>query len=202
MEEPPLQPVALEKYKETRASLTDPNDGGRNEFDPSAYGFPPGAARSMMMPFPFEIVQPPNQVYILFEFDSGIRRIYTDGRKPRRIGPHLDGTFDRHVGGRYAGRGHGLASGRSLAGSRRDPSQRRSAHRRAVPAIEPRHAGSRVSVRGPQSLYEALGREESLHVADDENGRIRSLRGTLGNGRDSREDSGRPVETVFDRVVP
>jgi hypothetical protein len=100
MEEPPLQPWAFEKYKETRAGLTDPNDGGRNEFDPSAFCFPPGAARSMMMPFAFEIVQRPDQVYILFEFDSGIRRIYTDGRKHAE---ELDPAWMGHSTGKWEG---------------------------------------------------------------------------------------------------
>jgi hypothetical protein len=34
----------------------------------------------MLMPYPFEIVQHSQRVYILFEYGSGVRRIYTDGR--------------------------------------------------------------------------------------------------------------------------
>ena len=80
MEEPPLQPWALEKYRAAREGVTDPNQGGRNELDPSYFCFPPGAARSMIMPFAFEIVERPDVVYLLFELNSGTRRIYTDGR--------------------------------------------------------------------------------------------------------------------------
>jgi hypothetical protein len=79
-EEPPLQPWALEKYRAAREGVTDPNQGGRNELDPSYFCFPPGAARSMIMPFAFEIVERPNVVYMLFELNSGTRRIYLDGR--------------------------------------------------------------------------------------------------------------------------
>jgi len=76
MAEPPLQPWALEKYQGAREGITDPNEGGHDQLDPSYYCFPPGAARSMIMPFPWEIVQTPEVVYILFEFNSGTRRIY------------------------------------------------------------------------------------------------------------------------------
>ncbi|MBF8305032.1 MAG: hypothetical protein HW398_220, partial [Acidobacteria bacterium] len=76
MEEPPLQPWALEKYRAAREGVTDPNQGGRNELDPSYFCFPPGAARSMIMPFAFEIVERPDVVYMLFELNSGTRRIY------------------------------------------------------------------------------------------------------------------------------
>lgn len=55
--------------------------------DPNTYCFPPGATRSMLMPYPFEIVVHPDQVYILFEYGSGIRRIYTDGRARLQGGP-------------------------------------------------------------------------------------------------------------------
>ena len=78
---PPLQPWALEKYRANRAGLPDSYDGALDQMDPNTYCFPPGAPRSMLMPYPFEIVQRPDQVYILFEYGSGVRRIYTDGRK-------------------------------------------------------------------------------------------------------------------------
>jgi hypothetical protein len=78
---PPLQPAAMEQYKANRAGLTDPNAHGLDELDPSTYCFPPGAPRSMVMPYPFEIVQSADAIYILFEYGSGIRKIYTDGRK-------------------------------------------------------------------------------------------------------------------------
>jgi len=78
---PPLQPDAMTKYQANRKGLTSLNDKGLDELDPLTYCFPPGVPRSMIMPYPFEIVQRPEVVYILFEFGSEIRRIYTDGRK-------------------------------------------------------------------------------------------------------------------------
>jgi hypothetical protein len=78
---PPLQPWALEKYRAARKGIEDPNEGGLDELDPDHYCFPPGAARSMIMPFPFEIVQTPEVVYLLFEFNSGTRRIYLDQKE-------------------------------------------------------------------------------------------------------------------------
>ena len=78
-EDPPLQAWALEQFKANRAGLSPGFDGALDTMDPNTYCFPPGATRSMLMPYPFEIVQRTEQVYILFEYGSGIRRIYTDG---------------------------------------------------------------------------------------------------------------------------
>lgn len=78
---PPLQPWALEKYKANRTGLTSLDEKGLDELDPITYCFPPGEPRSMIMPYPFEIVQKNATIYILFQFGSGIRRIYADGRK-------------------------------------------------------------------------------------------------------------------------
>jgi hypothetical protein len=81
LQDAPLQPEALKTYKANRAGVTSLNEKGLDELDPNTSCYPPGAARSMVMPYPFEIVQGPGVVYILFAYNSGIRRIYTDGRK-------------------------------------------------------------------------------------------------------------------------
>jgi hypothetical protein len=99
MAEPPLQPWALEKYQAARKGVADPNEGGLDEFDPSYYCFPPGAARSMIMPFPWEIVQTPEVIYILFEFNSGTRRIYLNQQEhpddyPETWMGHSTGKWD------------------------------------------------------------------------------------------------------------
>jgi hypothetical protein len=78
---PHLQPWAMEKYKTNRAGLTSLDEKGLDALDPITYCFPPGEPRSMIMPYPFEIVQKKATVFILFQFGSGIRRIYADGRK-------------------------------------------------------------------------------------------------------------------------
>jgi hypothetical protein len=98
LEEPPLQGEALEKYQAARKGTTDPNEGGLDEFDPSYYCFPPGPARSMIMPFPWEIVQTPEVVYILFEFNSGTRRIYLNQQEHPK---ELDPTWMGHSIGRW-----------------------------------------------------------------------------------------------------
>jgi hypothetical protein len=95
---PPLQPEAMKKYEANRAGLSGLGDKGLDEMDPNTYCYPPGAPRSMVMPYPFEIVQRPGTVYILFEYNSGVRRIYTDGRKhPDDVQPtwmgHSVGTW-------------------------------------------------------------------------------------------------------------
>jgi hypothetical protein len=71
----------MEKYKANRTGLSGFNDKGLDDSDPNTYCYPPGAPRSMVMPYPFEIVQRSNIVYLLFAYNSGVRRIYTDGRK-------------------------------------------------------------------------------------------------------------------------
>jgi hypothetical protein len=98
MQVPPLQPGAMEKYKANRAGLTSLNDKGLDDLDPNTYCYPPGAPRSMVMPYPFEIAQRPGIVYLLFEYNSGVRRIYTDGRRhPADVQPtwmgHSIGTW-------------------------------------------------------------------------------------------------------------
>lgn len=80
----------MENYKANRAGLKNLNDKGLDELDPLMYCFPPGEPRSMVMPYPFEIVQRPGAVYVLFEYGSEIRKIRTDGRKHPE---NLDATW-------------------------------------------------------------------------------------------------------------
>ena len=48
--------------------------------DPSSYCLPVGPARGIQAPMPFQIVQTPGLVVILFEYQHTFRLIYTDGR--------------------------------------------------------------------------------------------------------------------------
>ena len=50
--------------------------------DPTGFCLPVGPARGIQAPFPFQIVQTPQMVAILFEYQRTYRMIYTDGRKP------------------------------------------------------------------------------------------------------------------------
>ena len=52
--------------------------------DPSSYCLPVGPARGIQAPMPFQIVQTPGLVAILFEYQRTFRLIYTDGRKHRQ----------------------------------------------------------------------------------------------------------------------
>jgi hypothetical protein len=45
--------------------------------------YPPGVPRIYLHPFPFEIVQTPGRVLMVFEYDHLIRQIFTDGREHR-----------------------------------------------------------------------------------------------------------------------
>jgi hypothetical protein len=88
----PYQAAALAKKRanfETRATA-----------DPETKGYLPGVPRIMYMPFPFQIFQTPNQVVMVFEYDRGVRNIYTNGT------PHPRGPLNWWLGdsrGRWEG---------------------------------------------------------------------------------------------------
>ena len=83
MEEPKLQPWAEAIYKEVRKGVTNRLSGGLDEEDPSFYPFcmPEGMPRVYTTPSPFEIVQTPDRIVMLWEVNLQRRQIYTDGRK-------------------------------------------------------------------------------------------------------------------------
>ena len=67
----PYQPWALAKKKE--------NSERRAELDPEAKCYLPGVPRLMYMPFPFQIVQTPNELTMLFEYVHAVRFVFTNG---------------------------------------------------------------------------------------------------------------------------
>jgi len=79
-EAPPLAPWAAEVYKTHREGV-GPDESGVDELDPSIYCLPDGFPRVYLVTYPFEIVQTPGTVYMLFENTHMVRRIYLDGRK-------------------------------------------------------------------------------------------------------------------------
>ncbi|MGH9253077.1 MAG: hypothetical protein ACRD3C_00750 [Vicinamibacterales bacterium] len=90
--EVPYQPWALKKKQENFAS--------RLTADPDTKGFLPGVPRIMYVPFPFQIIQTPEQVAIAFEYARGIRTVYTNGT------PHPRGPINWWLGdsrGRWEG---------------------------------------------------------------------------------------------------
>ena len=50
--------------------------------------YPPGVPRVYFHPYPFEFVQTPKYILMLYEYDHQVRRIYTDGR-PLPTNPDL-----------------------------------------------------------------------------------------------------------------
>jgi hypothetical protein len=79
-EEPELTPWAQAKYKEAKNSnngiytLDTTNDPVITHCDP------PGVPRVYFHPYPFEFVNTPKYLLMLYEYDHTVRRIYTDGR--------------------------------------------------------------------------------------------------------------------------
>jgi hypothetical protein len=72
--EVPFKPEGLALYKERRAN--DSKD------DPEGYCLPPGVPRYTGTPYPFQLIQQPDRVVILYEGASHMfRQVFMDGRK-------------------------------------------------------------------------------------------------------------------------
>jgi hypothetical protein len=70
----PFTPAGLALFKERRANLS--------KDDPEGYCLPPGVPRYTGTPYPFQMIQLPDRLVILYEGAShGYRVIYMDGRK-------------------------------------------------------------------------------------------------------------------------
>lgn len=67
----PYQPWAAAKKKE--------NYENRNTADPELKSYLPGVPRITYTPFPFQIVQTPQQVLVLYEYVHASRHLYTNG---------------------------------------------------------------------------------------------------------------------------
>ena len=97
-EDPPFQPWAEALFKKRiyenahRAPDTGP--------DPTERCIPPGIPRTMGQPFPWEIVQTPDRVIMIFEYQSLIRQIFTDGRGHPK---DLDPTYMGNAIGKFEG---------------------------------------------------------------------------------------------------
>lgn len=100
-EEPAMLPWAAERYRAARKDVPrGPWDRGRDDLDPIHSCFPPGPTRVYTNPTPWELVQFPDAVLLLFEVDRSVRRIYLDGRG------HPDGfplSWMGHSTGKYEG---------------------------------------------------------------------------------------------------
>ena len=88
----PHQPWALAKKQE--------NFENRETADPETKCYMPGVPRITYMPYPFQILQFPDRVLILYEYVHVTRTVYMDGS------PHPDGHIDFWMGdsrGRWEG---------------------------------------------------------------------------------------------------
>jgi len=88
----PYLPAALAKKRA--------NFENRATADPESKGYLPGVPRIMYMPFPFQIFQSPDEIVMVFEYDRGVRMIYTNGT------PHPRGPLNWWMGdsrGRWEG---------------------------------------------------------------------------------------------------
>src|SRR5215469_12783924 len=85
-EEPPMTPWGIAKFKEVKSSFGAHQYPIEETNDPVLRKCqPPGVPRVYMHPFPFQFIQTPKEIVMLFEVDSLRREIYTDG-KPRDAG--------------------------------------------------------------------------------------------------------------------
>jgi hypothetical protein len=85
----PYRPEALAKRKDNFARrLTRPTSLELNETtgDPEAKCYMPGVPRATYMPFPFQIVQTPQQILIAYQFANATRQIHI-GRQPEAPAP-------------------------------------------------------------------------------------------------------------------
>jgi hypothetical protein len=79
-EGPPMTAWGEEKYK-TAKPVFGPNKSTPNQSNDPVYGcFPPGLPRIYLHPKPIEIVQLPDEVIMMYEYDRIVRHIYIDGR--------------------------------------------------------------------------------------------------------------------------
>jgi len=78
---PPMRPEAKRVFDANRGGPNPAADEGLDEMDPSIYCLPHGTPRAWTLNYPFEIVQAPNAVHILYESSLMRRRIFLDGRK-------------------------------------------------------------------------------------------------------------------------
>jgi hypothetical protein len=97
-EEPPMTAWGAAKFKAAKSSFGAHSYPIAETNDPVYQGcYPPGVPRIFAHPFPLQIVQAPDEVIMLFEYDSLRRHIYTDGRPhDTSLGPSWMGDAIGH----------------------------------------------------------------------------------------------------------
>src|SRR5258708_22342917 len=87
---PEMTPWAEQKYKFVRAGTKDSYEMKPEAPDSELYPYclPGGFPRLFTVPFPIRIVQTPDIIIMLSEYESALRQIYMDGRnQPNRARP-------------------------------------------------------------------------------------------------------------------
>jgi hypothetical protein len=89
----PMKPEAEERFKYNTVDWNDPSGPGRKELDPFIVSCaPPGVPRIWLINRPFEIIQKPNRIILLYEADHTFRQVWMDGRKhPEDFGNNWTG---------------------------------------------------------------------------------------------------------------
>lgn len=77
-EDPPFQSWAEKLLKER--DFQNENHDPDISVDPTERCIPPGIPRTMLQPFPWEIVQARDRIVMIFEYQSLVRQIFMDGR--------------------------------------------------------------------------------------------------------------------------
>ncbi|HLH96338.1 MAG TPA: hypothetical protein VKW08_14585 [Xanthobacteraceae bacterium] len=99
-------PLTPEYQARFEAGLKDQEAGGQGN-DPTYVCIPDGMPRAMNVIFPMEIVVTPKTTYMMIEYLTQLRRIYTDGRKwpeefePSFMGYSIGNWTDPDASGRY-----------------------------------------------------------------------------------------------------
>jgi hypothetical protein len=81
----PYKPEALATRNQNRQSRLTIDPRNRDQGDPEAKCFLPGVPRATYMPFPFQIVQGPDQVWFIYEFASATRFVPLRKRTPAPV---------------------------------------------------------------------------------------------------------------------
>ena len=81
----PYQPWALAKREENRKNSMPGKIGRRLEADPELNCFLPGVPRATYLPHPFQILQSPNRMWIVYQYSYARREIFMNGKKEAPI---------------------------------------------------------------------------------------------------------------------
>lgn len=145
---PPMQAWAKSAYDENQGHPAERGQG-IDELDPANYCLPLGMPRAMAYNYPFEIVQTPQVVYILFEAWQMQRRIYLDGRKQQDAAPLS-----------YLGYSTGRYDGDSLVVETSGLSDRTWLDNSGIPHSDALKVTERMRRTGPEKMENALRFED------------------------------------------